>query len=380
MKLQLNEEQRMMRDMVRNFAEKEIAPWSQEHDHEGQFPTQLISKLAELDLMGIPIPSEYGGAAMDFLSYVLAIEEISRASASLGVILAVHTSVGTFPILNFGSAEQKQKYIPRLASGEIIGAFALTEPNAGSDAAKIKTTAKLEGDHYRLNGSKIFITNAGHAGVYTVLAVTDKNMGVKGISAFIVEKDTVGLKIGPPEKKLGLHSSSTCQIFFEDALVPKGNLLGKEGQGFQIAMSLLDGGRIGIGAQAVGIARAACDAAKNYAGEREQFGQTISDFQAIQFMLADMATNIEAAKMLVYQAAYLKEINMPHSKQASMAKMFAADTAMKVAVDAVQVFGGYGYMQEYPVERFLRDAKATQIYEGTNQIQRIVIARQLLKQ
>jgi len=369
----------MMREMVRDFAEKEIAPWAREHDHEGKFPGKLVAKLAQLDLLGIPIPVEYGGAGGDFLSYVLAIEEISRASASLGVILAVHTSVGTFPILNFGTEEQKQKYVPGLARGEMLGAFAITEPNAGSDAAKIKTTARPDGNYYRLNGSKIFITNAGHAGVYTVLAVTDKSKGTKGISAFIVEKDTPGLKIGPPEKKLGLHSSSTCQVFFEDARVPKENLLGGEGRGFQIVMSLLDGGRIAIGAQAVGIARAAFDAARDYTKQREQFGKAIAEFQAVRFMLADMATQIEAARLLVYQAAYLKQNRLPHSKQASMAKMYAADTAMKVAVDAVQLFGGYGYMQEYPVERFMRDAKATQIYEGTNQIQRIVIARQLLK-
>lgn len=368
-----------MRDLVRDFARKEIEPRAQEYDQAHKFPADLIKQMAQLDLMGIPIPPEYGGAGADFLSYVIAIEEISRASASLGVILAVHTSVGTFPILYFGTEEQKQKYVPQLAQGKMLGAFALTEPNAGSDAAKIRTTARLEGDHYVLNGSKIFITNAGHADVYTVMAVTDKYAGTRGISAFIVEKDTPGLKIGPPEKKLGLHSSSTCQLFFEDAKVPRENLLGKEGQGFHIAMSLLDGGRIGIGAQAVGIAQAAFDAAREYTQQREQFGRQIAEFQAVQFMLADMATQIEAARLLVYQAAYRKEHGLDHSKQASMAKVFAADTAMKVAVDAVQLYGGYGYMQEYPVERYMRDAKATQIYEGTNQIQRLVIARQLLK-
>lgn len=372
-------EQEMMRKTVREFAQEVIAPVAGELEEEARFPREIIREMAKLDLMGIPVPEEWGGAGADFLSYVLAIEEISKASAALGVILAVHTSVGTFPILHYGSQAQKEKYIPRLARGEILGGFALTEPNAGSDAASIKTTATLEGDEYVLNGSKIFITNAGEAGVYTVMAVTDKNRGTKGISAFLVEPDTPGLKLGPPEKKMGLHASSTRQMFFEDARVPQENLLGEEGQGFAIAMSLLDTGRIGIAAQGLGIAEAAFEAAQAYAKERSQFGRAIGEFQGIQFMLADMATQIEAARMLVYQAASLKNEGLPHSRQASMAKLFATDTAMRVTTDAVQVYGGYGYMREYPVERYMRDAKVTQIYEGSNQIQRVVIARHLMK-
>ncbi len=379
MEFVLNEEQLMMKKLVADFAKREIAPTAQEHDQNASFPAEILKQMAGLDLLGIPIPEEYGGVDADFLTYVVAIEEISKASASLGVILAVHTSVGTFPILYFGTEEQKQKYIPKLAKGEMIGAFALTESGAGSDAAKISTAAKLEGNNYILNGSKIFITNAGQADVYIVMAVTNKGLGTKGISSFIVEKNTPGLKIGIPEKKLGLHASSTCQVFFEEAVVPKENLLGKEGQGFEIAMSLLDGGRIGIGAQAVGIAQAALEAALEYTKQREQFGNSIVSFQAVQFMLADMATQIDAARLLVYQAADRKEKGLEHSKHASMAKMYASDVAMKVTVDAVQLLGGYGYMQEYPVERYMRDAKATQIYEGTNQIQRWVIARHLLK-
>ncbi|GAW91721.1 acyl-CoA dehydrogenase [Calderihabitans maritimus] len=379
MNFSLSEEQQMMQKTVRDFAEKEIKPVIGKWEEKGQFPREIVAKMGELGLMGIPIPEEWGGVGADFLSYVIAIEEISRASAALGVILAVHTSVGTFPILNFGSEEQKKKYVPALAQGKMLGAFALSEPDAGSDAANIRTSAVRKGDHYVLNGSKIFITNGGEADVYTVLAVTDKSKGTRGISAFLVEKSTPGLKIGPPEKKMGLHCSSTCQLFFEDAVVPQENLLGKEGEGFKIAMSLLDTGRIGIGAQALGIAQAALEAAVAYARERKQFGKAIAEFQAIQFMLADMDTLVQAARLLVYRAASLKMQGSPHSKEASMAKMFASDVAMKVTTDAVQIFGGYGYMREYPVERFMRDAKVTQIYEGTNQIQRIVIARNLLK-
>jgi len=330
--------------------------------------------------MGIPIPEEWGGAGGDFLAYVLAIEEISRVSAAVSVILSVHTSLGTFPILNYGTEDQKTRFLRKLARGEILGAFALTEPNAGSDASRIQTTAATKADYYVLNGSKVFITSAGEADIYIVIAVTDKERGTRGISAFIVERDTPGVRFGPPERKLGLHASSTRQIFFEDAMVPRSNLLGREGEGFAIAMSLLDGGRIGIGAQALGIAQGALDTALGYSKERCQFGQPISSFQAIQFMLADMATQVEAARLLVYQAADLRNRALPHTRQASMAKMFASDVAMRVTTDAVQILGGYGYMQDFGVERMMRDAKATQIYEGTNQIQRLVIARNLLKE
>lgn len=379
MDFRFNEEQLLMQKTVREFAEKEIAPHVAEMESKGEFPRRFLEKLAELDLMGIPIPTEWGGAGSDYISYIITIEEISRVWASLGVILAVHTSLGCYPLLNFGNQEQKERFLFDLAAGKKLGAFALTEPDAGSDAASIKTGAKKVGNEYILNGSKVFITSAGEADVYLTMAVTDPGKGPRGISAFLVEKDTPGLRIGPPEKKMGLHSSSTCQLFFEDARVPEENLLGHEGEGFKIAMSLLDGGRIGIGAQALGIARAALEAAQNYAREREQFGQPIAAFQGIQFMLADMATQVEAARLLVYQAAFLKDQGLPHSKEASMAKLFASDTAMKVTTDAVQIFGGYGYMAEYPVERFMRDAKVTQIYEGTNQVQRIVIAKELMR-
>jgi alkylation response protein AidB-like acyl-CoA dehydrogenase len=314
----------------------------------------------------------------DFLSYMLAIEEISYASAAVGVILAVHTSVGTMPILKFGTEEQKRRYVGKMAAGQLLGAFALTEPNAGSDASRIATRAVKKGDHYVLNGSKMFITNGGEADVYITFAVTDPGKGAGGISAFIVEKDTPGFSVGKKEKKMGLNGSSTTALIFEDAKIPASRLLGKEGEGFQIAMANLEGGRIGIAAQALGIARAAFDAAVSYTKQREQFGRPVAEFQGVQFMLADMATRIEAAKLLVYRAAMLREQGVPCPKEAAMAKMFATDAAMAVTTDAVQLHGGYGYIKEYPVERFMRDAKVTQIYEGTNQIQRIVIAKNLL--
>lgn len=378
MPFQLTEEQQMMRDMVRKLAENEIAPRAAEIDKTHEFPWENIKKMGELGLMGVPIPEEYGGAGCDFLSYIITIEEISRACASTGVILAVHTSVGTFPILYFGTEEQKQKYIPKLASGQFIGAFALTEPNAGSDPANMKTTARLEGDHYIVNGTKIFITNGGVADVYCTFVVTDKSKGHKGITALLVDKDTPGFSVGKKEEKMGLNGSQTTELIFDNARVPKENLLGKEGEGFKVAMSLLDGGRIGIGAQGLGIAQAALDAAVAYAKERVQFGKPIAQQQAIQFMLADMATEVEAARCLVYRAARMRDMGLPYGKEASMAKRYATDTAMRVTTDAVQIFGGYGYCKEYPVERYMRDAKITQIYEGTNQIQRIVIAKHVL--
>ncbi|MTI84998.1 MAG: acyl-CoA dehydrogenase [Firmicutes bacterium] len=378
MPYQLTDEQQMMRDMVRKLAQNEIAPRAVEIDQTHKHPHENLKKMGELGLMGVPIPEEYGGAGCDFLSYIITIEEISQACASTGVILAVHTSVGTFPILYFGTEEQKQKYVPKLAAGEYLGAFALTEPGAGSDPVNMKTTAKLEGDHYIVNGNKIFITNGGEADVYCTFVVTDKSKGHKGITALLVDKDTPGFSIGKTEEKMGLHGDQTTELIFEDAKVPKENLLGKEGEGFKVAMSLLDGGRIGIGAQGLGIAQAALDAATAYAKERVQFGKPIAKQQAIQFMLADMATEVEAARLLVYRAARMREMGLPYAKEASMAKRYATDTAMKVTTDAVQIFGGYGYCKEYPVERYMRDAKITQIYEGTNQIQRIVIAKHVL--
>lgn len=377
MNFNLTEDQIMMRKMVRDFVEEEVIPQAAIIDETCEFPIGLVKKMGELGLMGIPLPEEYGGAGSDFISYTLAIEEIARGCASTAIILAVHTTIGTFPILYFGTEDQKQKYLPRLARGEILGAFALTESNSGSDASSLVTTAKRCGDHYVINGSKRFISNSGYAGVYTVLASTDRSKGAHGITAFLVDADTPGFIVGKKEKKMGLHGSSTCELIFEDVKVPIENRLGEEGQGFKIAMALLDDGRIGIGAQAVGIAQAAFDAALTYSQERVQFKQEIMNFQGIQFMLADMATQLEAARLLVYLAASNKVNGFPCSKEASMAKLFASEMAVKVTNDAMQIFGGYGYTKDYHVERYLRDAKITQIYEGTNQIQRIVIAKHL---
>ncbi|MBH0156375.1 acyl-CoA dehydrogenase [Fictibacillus sp. 5RED26] len=378
MNLLFTEEQKMMQKMVRDFAQKEIAPAIEHMEETEEFPRHLITKMAELGLMGIPIPDEYGGAGMDFTSYIIAINELSKVSATIGVILSVHTSVGTNPILYFGNEEQKRKYIPKLASGEYLGAFGLTEPSSGSDAASLKTRAVKKGDHYILNGSKIFITNAGEADVYIVFASTAPDKGSYGISAFIVDKDTPGFSVGKKEKKMGLNGSNTCEIIFEDARVPAENLLGNEGEGFKIAMSNLDVGRIGIAAQSLGIAEAALEFATNYAKERKQFGKPIGANQGLGFKLADMATAVEAAKLLTYRAADLKTNNQSCGKEASMAKLFASETAMKSAIEAVQVYGGYGYTKEYPVERLFRDAKVCQIYEGTSEIQRMVLSKHLL--
>lgn len=375
----LTEEQSALQKMVREFAYKEIAPYAAQFDHSEEFPWQNVKKMAELGLMGLPIPEEFGGAATDTVCYILAIEEIAKACASTGAILAVHTSAGTMPILMFGTEQQKKKYIPDLASGDKLGAFALTEPGAGSDASRVACTALLDGDHYILNGTKCFITNGGVADIYCVFAATDKTKGVKGITAFLVEKGTPGFRAGKKEEKLGIRASSTTELIFEDCRIPQGNLLGKDGEGFKIAMAVLDSARIGIGAQAVGIAQAAYEEALKYSKVREQFGKPIAAQQAVAFMLADMAIEIEAARQLVYYAARLKDAGLPFGKEAAMAKTFAADVAVKVTVDAVQVMGGYGYSREYPVERLLRDAKITQIYEGTNQIQRVVIAGHILK-
>lgn len=377
--LEFTEEQEMMRKMVRDFAQKEIAPFIETMEETDEYPLEIVRKMGENGLMGIPIPTEYGGVGADFISYILTINEISKVSATVGVILSVHTSVGTNPILYFGTEEQKQKYIPKLASGEYIGAFALTEPNAGSDAAKIRTTAVKKGDKYILNGSKIFITNGGVADTYITFAVTDPEAGSRGISAFIVEKDTVGFSVGKKEKKMGLHGSNTTELIFDNAGVPAENLLGKEGEGFKIAMGNLDVGRIGIAAQGLGIAEAALNYSVQYAKERVQFGKPISANQGISFKIADMATEVDAAKLLVYRAAELRNRGINCGKEASMAKRFATDTAMKTTTEAIQVYGGYGYTKDYPVERLFRDAKITQIYEGTNEIQRLVISKYLLQ-
>jgi len=377
MQLQFTEEQLMMQKLVRDFARKEIEPFVEQME-KGKFPTDILKKMGELGLMGITAPASLGGADMDFTSYIIAINELSRVSATIGVILSVHTSVGTNPILYYGTAEQKKKYVPKLASGEWIGAFCLTEPGAGSDAAALKTRAERRGDDYVINGSKVFITNGGEAQVYIIFAVTDPTAGARGISAFIVNKHTPGFIVGKDEQKMGLHGSRTVQLTFDNMVVPKENLLGTEGEGFKIAMSNLDVGRIGIAAQALGIAEVALDAATKYAAERVQFGKPIAQQQGVGFKLADMATAVEAAKLLVYRAANLRSKGLPCGKEASMAKLFASKTAVQVAIDAIQIFGGYGYTKDYPVERYFRDAKVTEIYEGTSEIQRIVISKHLL--
>lgn len=376
MELRFTEEQEMMRKMVRDFAQTEIAPFI-ENMEEGEFPRKILKKMGELGLMGIPVPEKYGGSEMDFTSYIIAINELSKVSATVGVILSVHTSVGTNPILYFGTEEQKQKYVPKLAAGEYLGAFCLTEPSAGSDAASLKTRAIKDGDHYVINGSKVFITNGGEADVYIVFASTNPDARSKGVTAFIVEKNTPGLIIGKDEHKMGLHGSRTVQLTFEDMRVPAENLLGVEGEGFKIAMANLDVGRIGIASQALGIAEAALEAATAYAAERVQFGKPIAAQQGIGFKLADMATSVEAAKLLVYRAADLRGKGIKCGMEASMAKLFASRTAVEVTTDAIQVFGGYGYTEDYPVERYFRDAKVTEIYEGTSEIQRLVISKQL---
>ena len=376
----LTEEQKMMRDTVRRLCQNEIAPRAAEIDRTHAFPWENLRRLAELGLMGVPIPEEWGGAGCDFLSYIITVEEVSRACASTGVILAVHTSLGCFSLLNFGTEEQKKRYLTRLASGQWLGAYALTEANAGSNPANLSTSARLEGDHYVVNGSKLFITSGGQADLYvTFVRTAPGSRGHRGISCLLIEKETPGFTTGRVEEKMGIHASATAELIFENARVPRANLLGEKGEGFKVAMALLDGGRVGIGAQGVGIAQAALDAAVDFAKQRVQFDRPIAEFQAIQFMLADMATRVEAARLLVYRAARLRDMGLPYSKEASMAKMYATDTAMQVTTDAVQIHGGYGYCKEYPVERYMRDAKITQIYEGTNQIQRLVIARHILR-
>lgn len=374
----LTEEQEMTRKMVRDFAENEVAPGADERDDKEEFSRELFDKMGKLGLTGIPWPEEYGGGECDFISYVIAVEELSRVDASSGTTLSAHTSLAGWPLYKYGNEEQKKKYLEPMALGETLGAYALTEATAGTDAANQSTTAVLDGDSYVLNGNKIFITNGGEAETNIVFAVTDKEKKAKGVSAFIVEKGTAGLSFGKKERKMGLRSSPTLELIFEDCRVPKENLLGKEGEGFKIAMSTLDGGRNGIAAQAVGIAQGALDAAVDYANTREQFGQPIAKFQAISFMLADMGTKIEAARLLTYQAAYLESEGLPYGKASAMAKLFASETAMEVTTKAVQIFGGYGYTRDYPVERFMRDAKITEIYEGTSEVQRLVISRYLL--
>ena len=379
MNFRQDEEHQDILEMVHDFAVNEVKPLAAEIDRTEEFPMKNVKMMAEMGLMGIPFPEEYGGAGMDTLAYIQTVEELSKYCASTGVILSAHTSLCATPIYQFGSEEQKQKYLPKLCSGEWIGAFALTEPNAGTDASGQQTVAVDAGDHWVLNGSKIFITNAGVADVFFVLAMTDKSQGTKGISAFIVEKGAPGFSFGTKEKKMGIRGSSTYELIFEDCRIPKENLLGAQGKGFGIAMHTLDGGRIGIAAQALGIAEGALDRTIAYVKERKQFGRTIGQFQNTQFQLADMATKVEAAKMMVYKAAMAKATQKVYSVEAAQAKLYAAEVAMEVTTKAVQLHGGYGYIREYDVERMMRDAKITEIYEGTSEVQRMVISGNLLK-
>ncbi|HXL14868.1 MAG TPA: acyl-CoA dehydrogenase [Methylomirabilota bacterium] len=380
---ELTEEQQRLRDMLRDFADQEIAPNAARYDEANEFPWENIKKMRELGLFGMIFPEEYGGQGLDTLSYVIAVEEISRACASTGITLAAHVSLGTSPIFNFGTEAQKRKYLPALCSGEKLAAFGLTEPEAGSDAGGTQTRAVLDGNQYTVNGRKIYITNGSVCGTAVFTAVTTPGQGVKGISAFIVEKGTPGFSAGTREKKLGHRASDTVELLFENVKLNKENLLerdGKEGQGFKQFMKTLDGGRISIGAMSVGIAQASLDAALRYSRARKQFGKPIAEFQAIQLLLADMATETEAARLLVYQVARLKDRGLPFTRQSAMAKLMASTVAMKCADTAIQIHGGAGYMTDHPVERYFRDAKLMEIGEGTSQIQRLVIARELLRE
>ncbi len=376
---ELSDEERMIQQTAREFADGEIAPVAAENDAKERFPEDIIKKLGELGFMGMLVPEEYGGAALGNFCLVLALEEINRVCASTGVTVSVHNSLVSSPIVKFGSEELKKKYLPKIGTGEWLGAYALSEAEAGTDAASLQARAEKDGDDYVLNGTKSWVTTGAHADVYIVMMRTDPEQRAKGISAFVVERNTKGLTVGKKEDKLGLRASSTTELILEDCRIPVANLLGKEGGGFSIAMATLDGGRIGIGAQGVGIARACLEASAAYATEREQFGRKIGEFQAIQWKIADMATEIDAARLMVYRAARMRDQEVPHTKEAAMAKLFASETANRAARDAVQIHGGAGYLKDFPVERYYRDARITEIYEGTSEVQRIVISRTHLR-
>jgi butyryl-CoA dehydrogenase len=375
MNFDLTDEQQLIRDSVREFAAADVVPIAAEIDRDHRFPEELLPKMAALSLLGVPFPEEVGGAGADYTSYAIVVEELARVCGTTSVIVSGHTSLGTWPIFAFGSQEQKDRYMGDLAAGRRLAAFALTEPGAGTDAAAGTATAVLDGDEYVLNGSKVFITNGGYADVFIVTAKTDTTTGTRGISAFIVERSAPGFSIGEGERKMGIRASSTPPLYFADCRIPRSALLGKEGDGFKIAMQTLDGGRIGIGAQALGIAQGALDAAISYAKERIQFGKPIASQEAIQFMIADMATEVDAARLLVYRAAWCKDNGRPYAMEAAMAKLFASETATRVAGKAIQIHGGNGFTEAYPVERAYRDAKITEIYEGTSEVQRMVIAK-----
>lgn len=376
----LTEEQIEIMNMAKEFSKKYLAPTVAQRDHNEEFARNIFDEMGKLGFTGICFPEEYGGLGGDTLSYILSVEEMSKADDGIGITLSAHTSLCTWPIYAYGTPEQKEKYLMPLVEGSKLGAFGLTEPDAGTDAASQKTVAVKQGDNYIINGSKAFITNGSEAETYVVFAMTDKSKGTKGITAFIMEKGMPGFTFGKKEEKMGIHTSLTTELIFENVEVPAENMLGKEGEGFKIAMSTLDGGRIGVAAQALGIAQAALEAATIYSKERIQFGKAISSNQAIAFMLADMETKVQAARFLVYNAAVKKDTGKPYSKEAAMAKLFASDVAMQVTTDAVQIFGGYGYSREYPVERLMRNAKITQIYEGTNQVQKMVISANVLNE
>jgi len=379
MNFELTETHQMIRETARSFANERIAPGSVERDEQAIFPHELVKEMGELGFMGMMVPEEWGGAGLDTISYVLAMEEISRVDASCGVIMSVNNSLVCYGIEKYGTKDQKERYLRDLAAGKKLGAFALSEPEAGSDASNQRTVAVRDGDYYILNGTKNWITNGSTADLVLVMAATDKSKGAKGISTFIVEKNTPGFSVAKKEKKLGIRSSDTVSLAFQDAKVPAANRIGEEGDGFKFAMKTLEGGRIGIAAQALGIAQACLDASISYSKQRKAFDRPIAELQAIQFKIADMATNIEAARMLILHAAMLKDTEQPFGPQAAMAKLFASKVAVQAALEAIQIHGGYGYVQEYLVERYLRDAKITEIYEGTSEIQRVVISRSLLK-
>ena len=374
MNFHFSEEEQEILDMLHDFCLKEVAPKAAEVDENERFPEETWHKLSEMGMMGVPFAEEYGGANLSYLNYIGVCEELAKHCATTSVMVSAHTSLCCWPISQYGTEEQKQKYLSKLCTGEWLGAFGLTEPGAGTDAAMQKTIAEDKGDHWVLNGSKIFITNAGFANVFVVFAMTDKSLGTKGISAFIVERDFPGFKVGSHEKKMGIRGSSTCELVFEDCIVPKENLLGELNKGFKVAMTTLDGGRIGIAAQAIGIAQASIDECVKYTKERVQFGKRISQFQNTQFQLADMQAHVDAARLLVYRAAQAKQDHEPHSHLAAMAKLVASETASDVTRRTLQLTGGYGYTREYPFERMMRDAKITEIYEGTSEVQRMVIS------
>ena len=378
MNFQLTKEQEFVRKMVREFAVAEVGPLAAEIDKEHRFPVETVEKMAKYGLMGIPFPTEYGGAGGDNISYAITVEELARVCASTAVIVSAHTSLCCWPIYHYGTEEQKQKYLPDLCAGKKLGAFGLTEPNAGTDASGQQTRAEDCGDHWLLNGAKVFITNGGYADVFVVMAMTDKSKGNHGISSFIVEKGDEGFSIGKTEDKMGICASSTTELIFQNCKIPKDRLLGEIGDGFKVAMSTLDGGRIGIASQALGIAQGALDVTVEYMKARKQFGKSLSKFQALQFVVADLETQIQAARLLVYRAADMKDKHLPYGPAAAMAKLFAAETAMHVTTKCVQLHGGYGYTKDYPVERMMRDAKITEIYEGTSEVQRMVIAASVL--